>query len=73
MDTYTLIGFNSFTSKKGSPLTCLHVTYKDNRVEGTACDKIICVPDCISSELYVGAELHISFNRSGFATRVEVM
>lgn len=73
MDTYSLIGFNSFTSKKGNLMVILYVTYSQSNIQGTACDKFFANPDCISGDLYVGADLRIMFSRSGYVQRVEIV
>lgn len=69
---YSLIGFSRFVSKKGNPTLILYVTFEQKGVDGAACDRIFCSPDCVSDDLYVGAELDISFTRMGYVQRVEV-
>lgn len=65
MDTYTLVGFNSFTSKKGNPTTVLYVTYPRQGIQGIAAETIFCSSDRCPDDLWVGAELHIFYDRSG--------
>lgn len=74
MDTYEIVGFSSFTSKKGNPCYVLYVKYDGgSHVTGEAVDKFFCAQDSVSDKPYVGAMVNIYFGRTGYVQRVEII
>lgn len=74
MNEYTIIGVRACTFKKsGRPGYAIFTTFKQDGVDGLACESIFVLQDVVQGELKPGRVIDVRYNRNGFVDTVTVL
>lgn len=65
MNTYKIIGLESFTAKSGNLVTKIHAVYQNNKISGLGCETFFIMQNDVPSDVTVDAKFKPLFGRQG--------